>query len=108
MDIIEEIKKLPKKRIRTFDSHFHWIIDFDKLDAPMSPPHPVVQEEIPEEPPKIPEPEPEPEPEKIVCDICGKEFSPQGFPKHYESCKRKKELQDKKAALEAELQTIGE
>jgi len=48
MDIIEEIRKLPLKRIRTFDSHFHYIIDFDKL--PVQP-----------EPEPVPEPIPDPE-----------------------------------------------
>jgi len=43
---------------------------------------------------------------KTRCPICLEEFSNQGFPKHYEACKRRdeleKELETAKAELEAE------
>jgi hypothetical protein len=44
-----------------------------------------------------PKPKPKPKVEngngKVKCDLCGKEFSKQGFPAHYKKCKRIKELE---------------
>lgn len=65
MDIIEEIKKLPKKRIRTFDSRFHYIIDFDHLGEELPK---TIQEVLDDSMPHVEIPEPEPEPEEEVME----------------------------------------
>ena len=49
-------------------------------------------EEITEIIEEEPEPVPEPSIQKVPCPICKKEYSPQGFPKHFEACEKKKKL----------------
>ena len=66
MDIIEEIKKLPKKRIRTFDSHFHYIIDFDQLTQLTEELPKTIKEALNDTMPEVEIPEAEPEPEEEV------------------------------------------
>lgn len=112
---LKELEKLLEgasiKKIRTFDSHFHWILEFGKPKT----------EELPEPIPEFSEEELKVEQvevlkevksqvnnklkeagelkEQITCDICGESFSPQGFPMHYRSCLKKQELEAEKAEL---------
>lgn len=114
---LKEFEKLLKyasiKKVRTFESQFHWFIDFGNPKYYSIPE--FSEEELKLEEVKVlkevksqvnnrlKEAGELKDSNQIECDICGESFSPQGFPMHYRSCLKKQELEAERVELERKV-----